>query len=82
MTYFLCISIFGNTYNLSSCLTRVRNQELISIRKYQEISGNAYKFQEILGYIRNTKKYQEIQDQKYEILWYFYATLVRLEFIY
>jgi uncharacterized protein (UPF0147 family) len=59
----------------------------ICIRKYQKIPKNIRKYLELSGNTcklsGNTTKYQEIQDQKHEILgniWYFYATLVDLGF--
>jgi hypothetical protein len=71
MTYFyVCISIFGNTYNFFFlCLTRVRYQEIHTFsfgntRKHQEIptiSGNTKNFRKYLEISGNTLKYQEIQ---------------------
>jgi hypothetical protein len=64
-------------HTLSLGNTRKYQEIPKKIRKYLEILGNTCKLQEILG---NTTKFQEKQEQKHEILWYFYATLVRLEF--
>jgi hypothetical protein len=68
--FFLIIEDFISSLWVFRCLRGVRHQEihtfsLGNIRKYQKFLGNTCKFQEILGIVRKTTIYREIQNQKH-----------------